>query len=301
LKRVKHGEALGTGADRYAAPPPENTIEYFQADCRGLGGGGLIEKVKRFRGLRQRAAELVGEVDKMTNEQAMNSLVEAAFDAPFERGSKKAAKKIMRERKWNVAAERFPEVVAAAAAAAPVDYPDVRRPAANAGLLPTFEAKGKNSVSLDDEEVPVIQFRHRRANGEINEHENTMIGIPSLIAYLDSSIKERGTSSHFGKCWNYPECDATLYPEEIEPFVGEGEDKVPRALFDAYRRAFNEAYAAGRGGGRGRSRGTRRQRGAGRRRSRRAAKAAKAPKAAKKELPSFLGPATDAACYLPKR
>ena len=73
-----------------------------------------------------------------------------------------------------------------------------------------------------------------------------MIGAPSFVDYLKSSLGDYATNPRFGYCWD-EECDAIIYPDEIRSLVPE---HVPADLFEKYKRVFNKKFATATGGGR---------------------------------------------------
>jgi hypothetical protein len=255
LKLLEGDKPLPTGEARFAAPPAEEVQEHFLGTCVGIGGGGLPEKVARLRAFREEAAKLVPEVGKLTKQEAIDRLTLAAHEEPMKPGAIEAAEKILRNAAWNSSNNAFPENTKPNTATANANAPDVRRPAANAtdpDLQPIVHPAGtegaEDLVGLDDE-VPVIQLRHRKKNGRVNKHSDRMIGAPSLVDYLKSSLGDYATNPRFGHCWD-DECDAIVYPDELQSLVPE---HVPADLFEKYKRVFNKKFAAVPAGGGSRS------------------------------------------------
>ena len=118
-------------------------------------------------------------------------------------------------------------------------YPNIARPNANKPLVPTTS----QALNDFDEEQTMIQFHHRMANGEINNHEGSLISQPILQGFIEDINKQFGTPA-FGLCWDYrggQGCTARLYPEEIKDFV-------TNDVYDTYRKHFNKKFAAPVGG-----------------------------------------------------
>jgi hypothetical protein len=72
---------------------------------------------------------------------------------------------------------------------------------------------------------------------------------------LKAAIQSRITSHwepNFGYCLMYPECQARLYPSDVQGFV-------PEADYEEYRKRFNEKFQRAALGGRRRRDGRRRK------------------------------------------
>jgi len=207
----------------------------FTKDCSlpgAGGGGGLQEKLARYRRLREFARELQEEVGKKTEKEALEELVEESWNAPLVR--KGILKKIWEKKEWNIPATDFPLPVIIEEA--PIDYskfPDIVKPEGDRVSLAPTVLNGTCSVSM--EEGQVIQFHHRQANnsGVIFGHENNYINPEYLEHFIMGQNPKFKTDESFGKCWAYPgTCDGLLYPEEIKEFV------APE-VYDEYRKKFN--------------------------------------------------------------
>lgn len=248
----------------------------FNKDCsKTEGGGGLKEKFLRFRRLREHARDMMEDIGKVTENQALDQLVEEMWNAPLQR--KRGTNKMYEEKKFNFPASNFPAPArptnANAAANKPVNYnslPNV--PNQNAARPPTT-LQGKNNVMQLDEDV-VIQFHHVQPDGSIYNHDGNYISPASLEMFLDGQVTKH-KSDEFGFCWAYPgKCKGRLHPEEIKPFV-------PEELYKDYKGKFNWKFGPRQGGNRtGSSKRTTRRLSGG------------APR-------SIFVPATDAQCYLP--
>ena len=74
---------------------------YFEdGNCIGLGGGGVEEKVARFRRLREYAGELQEQVGKISNIKARSELIEEIWKAPLFKTKK--YKEILEKKKLNI-------------------------------------------------------------------------------------------------------------------------------------------------------------------------------------------------------
>ena len=207
----------------------------FTKDCSlpGAGsGGGIQEKLARYRRLREFARELQEEVGKKTEKEALEELVEESWNAPLVR--KGILKKIWEKKEWNIPVTDFPLPVIVEEA--PIDYskfPDIVKPEGDRVSLAPTVLNGKCSVSM--EEGKVIQFHHRQTNNSelIFGHENNYINSEYLEHFIMGQNPKFKTDESFGKCWAYPgTCDGLLYPEEIKEFV------APE-VYDEYRKKFN--------------------------------------------------------------
>ena len=227
--RICHGHrhykltAFGTKPDLEKAGDP------FAKDCSSQGGGGLNEKLSRFRRLREYALELEEDVDKKSKLDAMNELVEEMWNAPLRRD--KVLKKIMNEKKWNnrTKNELFRRNTMTTTNENAPNIPfEGERP---------IQKVGRNNVMMNDD-VDIFSFRHKQKNGSIEEHG---IGEEALEGFLESKVKEFGTPE-FGYCFMHPGCDAKLHPEEVR-------DAVPEELYKDYKKKFNKKFRAQAGGG----------------------------------------------------
>ena len=208
-------------------PGLEKAGDPFARNCASQGGGGLEEKLSRFRRLREYALELEDDVDKKTKTKAMDELVEEVWNAPLRR-EKKLLGRIRNEKKWNIGSEKFRGNRVNANANAP-NIPFT-------GELPEKKT-GRNNVMMNDD-VPVLVYSHKQRNGSIEKHG---VGEETLEGFLKAAVKEFGLPS-FGYCFMHPGCDAVLHPEEIK-------GHVPDDLYKDYKKKFNRKFAAQGGGG----------------------------------------------------
>jgi ankyrin repeat protein len=248
--------ALGHRHYKLAAangPKPElgtGSGDPFEIDCRkSNGGGGLPEKLARFRRLREYALELQDDIGKKTGEEAMDELVEAAWNAPLAKSKK--YERMLASKEWNIKNTNFPEPPRPVNRPANNVAPNVKRPepnASNANLQPLKLNRGTNNLYGEDD-VEVIQFRHRKADGTINNHEDAKISLENFVNWLDDLTKKDFGTEPFGYCFMYPACNARLYPEEVKPFVSD-------ELYNEYKQKFNRKFGAATGGRRQRGGGT---------------------------------------------
>lgn len=226
--RISHGhrhyKLSNEGGEK---PDLEKAGDPFARDCASQGGGGLGEKLSRFRRLREYALELEDDVDKKTKIAALNELVEEVWNAPLRR-EKKLLGRIRNEKKWNIGSEKFRGNRVNANANAP-NIPFT-------GELPEKKT-GRNNVMMNDD-VPVLVYSHKQRNGSIEKHG---IAEETLEGFLKAAVKEFGLAS-FGYCFMHPGCDAVLHPEEIK-------GHVPDDLYKDYKKKFNRKFATQAGGG----------------------------------------------------
>lgn len=232
---------------------PDPGAPVFGNDCKGANkGGGLEEKVARFRRAREYALELQAEVDRITETQALKEIMEEMWKAPIERYEARA-KKILREGRFNIPNTNFPPNVAPAPAPAQANAvaPNVQRPQANRNdpaLRPeVVEEEGMmDPLTLDDIDIGIM-FHHRKPDGTLYHHD-LPIGRPGFIAWFDPDGQDMAKSFaeiNFGHCFDM-NCNAIFYPQELEPFVDTAEEEkfIPRDLFETYRQNFNRHMPA---------------------------------------------------------
>ena len=239
----KHFKLVSASADRAPLAKIDATIErrlnagdnqvFFDIEnCKKFGGGGIEEKVARFRRLREYALELQDDIDTKLEEDALDELIEEVWNAPLRREKKKIAK-ILEEKKFNIPSSNFPNV-----------RPNVTRNNNNGrnypniplkGLRPTIVNSGKCVIGQEDAgdtENPLYKFHHESRYG-IN-HKESLICKDDLEGAITIKNKEFGIQS-FGKCWENT-CNAILYPGEIEGIVSD-------EVYQDYRKKFNKKMA----------------------------------------------------------
>jgi hypothetical protein len=219
--------------------------DYYATTCDtpGIGGGGIKEKINRYRQFREMVYYLNDAeefINKITYEDAINRLVEAVWEAPLD-PRRNIVSHIQKTKKFNrvVANDKYPlpsELPKSPKYIYSIPtYPD----AANPDLLPLVFDKAtdaiKNSAAnVFGYEENIVQFRHRMANGQINTHDgpNQQVALDRLMGHI-KLLNETPNSENFGMCWqhkldNYgvddflddkehkpPKCTAKLYPDEL--------------------------------------------------------------------------------------
>lgn len=228
--RISHGHRHYKLASAGSALPElEAAGDPFIPDCKGAGGGGLQEKVARFRQLRESALELEGEVGKKTKDAALNKLVEDVWNAPLH-SNNTVLKSITNTKKWNINIGRFRPNVQPNAVIN-VNAPNIPFN----GELPT-EKIGRNNAT-HEENIPVIVFHHKQKNGTVDDHG---IAVETLEEFIKNSSKNFGDES-FGHCFMGAACDANLHPEEIK-------GRVSAEIYTDYKKKFNKKFMAQVGG-----------------------------------------------------
>ena len=201
----------------------------FEKDCRTTnGGGGLPEKLARFRRLREYALELQEDVDKKEKDKALDELIEEVWNAPLTRTKKVG--KIAETKKWNISSDEFPKNVVTEANN--TNAPNLTFH----GKLPTEVEKGRNNVMFT-ENVPILRFHHKQKDGSEESHG---IEKETLEGFVADKIKNFGDES-YGFCFMYPACDSRLHPKELE-------GHVPKELYENYRKKFNKKFTGQQGG-----------------------------------------------------
>jgi ankyrin repeat protein len=198
----------------------------FELDCRLTnGGGGIPEKLARFRALREYILKMKENVGKLSKVAVLNGLVEEMWNAPL--GNKEELKKLLRAKAWNdkVSADKF----APASASAEEEAPSASSDIPFTGTLPTVIASGHNNVSQEDD-IEVLQFTHLQKDGTTKVHS---ISAETLEGFVEGVI---GDAERFGMCFMYPgSCDSRLHSAEIE-------GHIPEELYERYKGEFNRKF-----------------------------------------------------------
>ena len=204
----------------------------FEKDCRiSSGGGGLPEKLARFRRFREYALELQEDIDSKPKVTALEELVEEVLNAPL-RKEKKLLTKIQEGKKWNINIGNFPKNVVANVVVN-VNAPNIPF----TGKLPTMLNKGRNNVMMMDD-VPVLQFEHAQKDGTTKTHS---VSKETLDGFIEGATTNFGEES-FGFCFMYPACNSRLHPQEIHTHI-------PEELYTNYKKKFNIKFKTMVGGG----------------------------------------------------
>ena len=216
-------------------PVPEVIIgrDPFAPDCRVDGGGGIEEKIMRFRAMREYAKRLQSEVGKITHEDAMNELVEAMWIPAH---MPRIARNIVERKEFNINISNIPNTIerTGIVAAPPDTY-----------AAPTIVEHGTNMFTLEDD-VPVIKFTHKNGAGILVTHdEEQAISKDMLIDFI------KGSATAMNRCY-VPDCGGYLWPEEIE--VAFEMEPIKSSLTDsdrttlaAYKERFYPVYNAAGG------------------------------------------------------
>jgi hypothetical protein len=221
----------------------------FAKSCEIEGGGGVTEKLLRFRRLREHARELQAEVGKMGWWEAMDELCEEMWNAPMVR-ARGVTKTMLEAKKFNIPNTNFPLTIPQVENAPNVPY-EGEAPVVH----PTETEEYTNAFYIDD--TNILQFRHKKANGVWNRHEGPgqQISREGFVRWLKDMIGNP-TGPGFGKCWQYKTtrqqallsdaekalvCDALLHPEEVKAVL-DMEDAEHAKLAEGYRKAFNAAF-----------------------------------------------------------
>ncbi len=209
----------------------------FSSDCRGPeGGGGLPEKLIRFRRMREVAKELESQAGKITKDEVVRIMVEEAWKAA-KNTDPELGKKVLAEKKFNLPTANFPKTIpnnqVASKRAPRIRWINETNPAAK----PEQIEKGFNSLSYDDD-VEVIRFHCRQQNGTLYSHSDQQLIQPiTLEGYIAKQVSdlEKGISENFGVCFASPDCQGILFPDQVKPFINQ-------TLYMKYRKAFNTFF-----------------------------------------------------------
>lgn len=220
----------------------------FAKSCEGEGGGGIPEKILRFRRLREYARDLQKEVGKMEWWDAMDKLCEEMWNAPLT--PSRALNTLLETKKFNIPNTNFPLTLPPVENAPNVPY------AGEAPIVHETETETfTNAMYMDD--TNILQFRHKKANGEWNRHEGPgqQISRVGFVEWLKQMVGNP-TVEGFSKCWQFATrnqqqrlsevqkalvCDAVLHPEEVKAAL-DMEDAEQARLAEGYRKAFNAAF-----------------------------------------------------------
>lgn len=268
------------------------TTQFFGSDCNkpNIGGGGLQEKLLRFNELLKEAIRIQSTAS--SREEALNHLSKVFWDAPlvFARGVPEGQKdkaihdegnRILAQGHFDVPFDAFPEEpslkVVETTESAPVFI--ARKPAENAALVPeVVDEEFMNSILLNNFSRG-IRFHHRDGNTE--KHHKELFSFNSLVTQLKEDIAhiadmEAGKEyPRYGRCLSFPDCNAFLWPEDLEAIPGLIREDCTTKLFDCltvedfqkYKKFFDEKFgqrvrnenAGGAAGGQGAAGGGRRR------------------------------------------
>lgn len=215
---------------------------YFDNDCRTHNnGGGLPEKVARFTAIRDKALELNKQIGQISKVDALQQIVEAGWNAPLNPQLIEQANKQLAKKKYNLSNTNFPVIKEENININ--SLPNVVNPNRNNNnLKPLLHRFGtniieqnninQNSYESNAEPDKLIQFRHRKLDGSINNHTDEWVSRNTLTDFLENQLKQFNTDEGAGYCIFYPACNARLYPEEIHGLV-------PDNVYKQYKKKFN--------------------------------------------------------------
>lgn len=198
-------------------------------------GGNFEEKMARFRKLRAVALALQPQIGVAESETIQNQIVQAVWNPTAPIGNNAVNLAAEAAGAWRITATNFPAVLP--------EFPqnlnanmvrwaevDVRRPLADRELTPLAAGSGGN-VFLENGDL--FRFRHRQPDGSVYVHtDDQLTSAQGLQGFIDDINRQGIRSEYFGKCFSVPDCEALLYPEEIQPFV-------TAETYNKYRRMFN--------------------------------------------------------------
>jgi ankyrin repeat protein len=243
--------ALGPPSVDGPLPPLLSTGNPYGKTCKP-NGGGVEEKIRRLMRLREVAKELTETAGEITNQEAVNRLVEEMWAAGQGEDDVDA---VLAAKEFPIKAANFP-ANRANANAPNRNYPNVTRSAANLETLKPEISKDVpkwDPIALDTL-APAVLFNHRRPDGKVVHHkrgkedgeDGEWLSFKTIKERIEEYVKNYGAEG-FGMCPT--ECGARLYPDEVKDIVSED-------LYEKYRKAFNK-YPWPKEGGRRRQ--TRRQ------------------------------------------
>jgi len=216
------------------------TAAYFDnKNCQDFGGGGLEEKVARFRRLREYSLELNDDIGKKTHQEAMNELIQEVWNAPLQRSKKPA--QIIEKKEWNIPLKNFPSPKRNQTNKKEEmkNYPNIPM----VGEKPTEKKAGDCMCIIGGEDdIKTYSFDHKdRKNGI--DHADMCICKEDLTTAIQQINTNFGDLERpIGFCW-FHKCKATLYPEEIKGIV-------PDEVYEEYRKKFNKHMGEKKGGSR---------------------------------------------------
>ena len=257
---------LGPPRAKLYAQLVTQSIQFFEENCNTAvhGGGGIQEKLVRMNELLKKAAEIQYSPE-YTKKSALDTLSKVYWDAPLaiaEKTPGKSAEKviyeegerILKQGHFDTLADVFPLPPKNAPPPKPVTEPVIvfPKPAENAALVPkVVEEDFMNSTNLGDY-TKGISFHHRSGE-EIKKHtaENgQLLSYNTIASGIRGYLKDTSTTQ-FGKCFFYPDCQAYLWPEDLQAIPdlikadcekGKTPDCLSPEEFEQYKKFFNERF-----------------------------------------------------------
>ncbi len=211
----------------------------FIPPAKTNGGGGTTEKLKRVARMIDYAFELQHFIGDISEQEAREELIEETWNGALMRMRFDPLK----FKRWKTDLTAFKTKTVGPSGPAPEAIPaadDIQDPVIIIGSDP---------ISLDDD-IPVIQFKHKNKDGVMFEHvhpdgTNYFLGKASLIEFITTM------GDKLGKCFD-DECGGWLWPQEIEKAFADPRLEVTaedRAILAKYKERFNSAKAPIAGGG----------------------------------------------------
>jgi ankyrin repeat protein len=216
------------------------------AACKLDGGGGLLEKLARYRRMREFALQLQRHIGKISFDEAVNKLIVETWNAPL--FGNLNLPNISASKTWNIPSERFYEIRKGNVEnAANVPWPFEGHP----DMFPIVSAPvdGNMNVITFGEMKLAVQLRHLQENGMIILHDK--IDIHTLFSKDGLGSFSAAGTPEFAVC--FFQCGGIIYPDELQYIIDNSrgaraesisEEKYAeyKAKIDIYRRHFNEFY-----------------------------------------------------------
>lgn len=218
----------------------------FGNDCRPYGGG-PPEKAMRYKALREKAFEIKDQAGKISEDDAMDQLVIAAWNGPLD--ARFNASENLKAKKWlEHPIENYPVT---GAIVANVIYPDVPVPPER--QMPKL-VQGTNAATLDDGDVLVFIHPDPKTGESFHEsvHPDSLCNKGSFLNAINMTMTTATADmqGRFGRCWD-GECKAILYPIEVKTALELYGELTPEEteLYNNYKKKFNEKFSKRSGGG----------------------------------------------------
>ena len=192
----------------------------FADDCRQDGGGGLDEKLRRFRRARE---VMLKELDSsLSYEEAMDILIEEMWRAPLSRLPIKSKMNTMWSTKkfTNYPTEIFPANKKPNTTETEIKKEIQPLTSSFFPVLVNLSTPVMNVATLD-EITTILHFKHglsdvTKPDAHADEIDITKdvsrIGIIGFFDVLKSNIDK----GEIGICWKHPECQIPLHPDEVD-------------------------------------------------------------------------------------
>jgi hypothetical protein len=249
-----HALALAQGGRKAGLLAASRDPSGGEAMCMADGGGGLLEKLSRYRRMREFALQLQHDINKMLFVDAIDALIEETWNAPLFMNLD--LPNIAASGKWNISSNRFVNGnVTKGPVEGPAEVPtEAAAESASKALGPATDVRWPFQgrpvmlphVAHRTGDVPVIKLVHRKRDGVIVTHRLT--GIEALLGGVLFENLSAAGSPTFGRCaFGEDACSAIVYPGELQYILDKYEDLPAKERdgyqdkIDTYRRLFNEA------------------------------------------------------------